>query len=85
MVVCFRDDFVYPTSIPKRVCDLLKSDVDPEPLYKHGKNDGLGKISVDKMVTNLKMANPSTLRLDPSQMKAVYQSLTMPISLIQVS
>ena len=67
------------------MCNLLKSDVDPEPLYKPGMNDEPGKTSVDKMMAKLKMADPYTLRLDPSQMKAVYQSLTMPLSLIQVS
>ena len=69
-----------PTALSKSECNLSSSEVDPHPLFKDGKDDGLGK----RKIAALKEIDPGSLCLDPSQMDAICQSLTLPVSLIQV-
>lgn len=59
---------------------LTSLEVDPGPLFKPDKNDGLGK----RKIADLKMIDPLALCLDSSQMEAIYKSLAMAVSVIQV-
>eukprot|EP00731_Ephydatia_muelleri_P030230 Em0021g753a len=75
----FLEDFLSPAFSKRDESGLTSLEVDPGPLFKPDKNDGLGK----RKIADLKMIDPLALCLDSSQMEAIYKSLAMAVSVIQ--